>query len=99
MMLPGYSSIDVISPYDVSKLSTNFSLYVRTTIPWKLSCEHNETYPMNRKTANMIFSQELGFSGSSGKIALSSFIFLVASLVTLVVFLMHDESEDSLKRY
>ena len=57
MMLPGYSSIEVISPFDVSKLSTNFSLYVRTTIPWKLSCEHNETYPMTRKTANMIFSE------------------------------------------
>ena len=41
----------------------------------------------------------MGFSGSSAKIALSSFLFLVASLVTLVVYIMHDETQDGWKRY
>jgi len=48
MMLPGYMNTDVLSPYDVSKLTAKNYLYVRATIPWKLSCEHNETYPMSR---------------------------------------------------
>lgn len=98
--LPNYTQPDGTSIYDISKKNNKLGLYVRSTIPWKLSCEQNATNPMTRDMAYKIYTQQFVYTASSGKMALLSFIFMAVTLFTFFLYMIHDcLTETGLLRY
>jgi hypothetical protein len=80
-------------------MSSFYYLYVRTTIPWKLSCEYRLTNAMNRETAASLFATDLGVSSSSSRLAIFALIAAFVCFITTIMFLMNDDSESLTRNY